>query len=184
MSFWWLYVPQGTQKSFAEGFVSSFWGFSFSLTRLIASCASVFFLQCGFQGDLCWDKKTKMIFLKQHLQPWWTIHCSEMNCTLPEIIHNRPDWTWQSSYFLCSSYTACESGQCKIIKYSTVCNGCSSSTVWEKMLSYVFLKNLGRIVMWLHSWSVFSGLSVFSASLGVIWTQANLMWNSLEWCQC
>lgn len=154
MNFWWLYVPQGTQKSFAEGFVSSFWGFSFSLARLIASHVLLFsFFSVAFRVTSAEIKRLKSfswsnIFShdEQFIALKWIAHSQKYSITDKTGPGKALD-------FLCSSYTACESGQCKIIKYSTVCNSCASPTMREKVLFYVFLKNLGRIVMWLCSWS-------------------------------
>jgi len=98
-------MPQGMQKSFARGFVSSLWGFSSSVARLITSDVLLFcFFNAAFRVTSADIKGLKplWIFLKQHLQQQWAIHRSESNCTLQKRTQIRPGKTWQSSCFALS----------------------------------------------------------------------------------
>lgn len=64
-------------------------------------CAFVLFLQCSFQGDLCWDKRTKATVVFPVATPSTEIpHCPDSNCTLLKRNQTRPRADLQNTAFL------------------------------------------------------------------------------------
>lgn len=109
---WWLCVSRGPQKSFAGGFVSSLWGFSFSVVRYITSDVLLFcFSNTAFRVTSVKIKGLKPLwfFLKQHLLQF---------IALTAIAHfqkeTKPDQeqTWQSHCLSVPSFNFCESEPC------------------------------------------------------------------------
>lgn len=105
-------MSQGTQKSFAGGFVSSLWGFSFSVVRHITSDMLLFcFSNAAFRVTSAEIKglKPMCFFLKEHLLQF---------IALTAIAHfqkeTKPDQeqTWQIHCLSVPSFIACESEQC------------------------------------------------------------------------